>query len=231
MALQCCEKATRQLLRGLREDWLPEEIERLVALLPEIRLVSQGKARVVLNGEEPSLAELIASVQNQVVVSVNRSDNNQIDPGVKVWLLWPEYEHHGPSEFELASLESLLHKGQEPEIKIVASRLHETAHATVTGYDVFSWLLKEGRITSCLSLLDGLAIQQRGVEVFKKQFGTKQFPLWKSTASERPGRQGRLCVPVLCLLGYELVIRWVYLDEEFTFSYVTLCHKEDTTAK
>jgi len=212
-------------------DITPEELDKLGKdenLLRSLRLVLQEKARIIVSEGEPSINELIASLTGKygsLMVSVDRKRNNQIDPGVRAFLVYPELEHDGPLSFNLADVELLLHEMQKPALAVVGKQFVKQKPQTVTGHEVFAWIKQEGRISDCFSLLDGEAIRDLGLEVYKERFGSRRLPLWKSTGSDNPNiALGRLSVPCLCVLGSDLVILWVTLDNEFTFSYTTPCH-------
>ena len=127
------------------------------------------------------------------LVRVDRS----VKPSYPDWfkkLEHPELECSGPTEYNLQTgVEQWLHDEQK--------------HRSVQGNTIYKHLTDTNALASCLNLQDGLAIQQKGIAVFRKLFGGAVF-LCGSVVQDR---YGYLLVPFLCELGDEVVVRWLWL--------------------
>lgn len=133
------------------------------------------------------------------LVRVDRS----VKPSYPDWfkkLEHPELECAGPAEYDLqTAVQQWLASGQESVIK---------------GDRIYAQLKKDNALASCLNLQDGLAIQQKGIAVFRKLFAGKAVFLWGSVLQRR---SGRLSVPCLYESGGKVVVFWRWLD----FSWVS----------
>ena len=131
------------------------------------------------------------------IVRVDRS----IKPSYPDWfknLEHPELECSGPTEYNLQDgVVQWLANGQESVIK---------------GERIYAQLKKENALASCLNLQDGLAIQQKGIAVFRKLFGGKAVFLWGSVARDR---SGDLRVPYLYENSGKVVVLWFWLGNDF----------------
>ena len=129
------------------------------------------------------------------IVRVDRS----VKPSYPDWmkkLMNPELECSGPTEYNLQDgVEQWLHDEQK--------------HREVQGNIIYKHLKDTNALALCLSLQDGLAIQQKGIAVFRKLFAGKAVFLWGSVGQNR---LGRLHVPYLCERGDEVVVSWYWLD-------------------
>ena len=132
------------------------------------------------------------------VVTPDRSVKPQYPVFVKE-VLHPELECEGPVKFHLRSgLTQWLHDKQKGGYTI--------------GNVICEHLKGNGMLASCLNLQDGLAIQAKGIAVFRKLFQGKALPLWKSVV--RFG-DGRLSVPYLCDVDGQVVVNWCWLGVSF----------------
>ena len=132
------------------------------------------------------------------VVKVDRS----VKPIYPDWmekLLHPELETTGSAEFNLADVSLWLHEGQQ------------NGGVTI-GNPIYEHLRDKDMLETCLNLQDGLAIQKKGIAVFRKFFGGKAVFLWKSVVQDRGGG---LSVPDLCEYDGQVVVGWRWLDDSF----------------
>jgi len=148
------------------------------------------------------------------LVRVDRS----VKPSYPNWfstLENPELECSGPTEYNLQDgVEQWLANGQE---------------SVVRGDRVYGQLKKEKALASCLNLQDGLAIQQKGIAVFRKLFAGKAVFLWGSVVN-REGTYS-LHVPYLYGGGGEVVVRWLWLDHLCHSIYPALRFSKPATAE
>ena len=129
------------------------------------------------------------------LVRVDRS----VKPTYPDWfkkLEHPELECSGPTEYNLQTgVEQWLHDQQKC--------------GSVQGNTIHTHLKKDNALTSCLNLQDGLAIQAKGIAVFRKLFGGKAVFLWGSVVRNRGGN---LLVPYLYDIGGKVGLYWNWLD-------------------
>ena len=132
------------------------------------------------------------------LVRVDRS----VKPTYPDWfkkLEHPELECSGPTEYNLQTgVEQWLHDQQKC--------------GSVQGNTIHTHLKKDNALTSCLNLQDGLAIQAKGIAVFRKLFGGKAVFLWGSVVRNRGGN---LLVPYLYEYGDKVVVDWDWLDNNW----------------
>ena len=162
-------------------------------LRDELTLVSQPKPE---SPPEPVL---------DFLVRVDRS----VKPTYPDWfkkLEHPELECSGPTEYNLQTgVEQWLHDQQKC--------------GSVQGNTIHTHLKKDNALASCLNLQDGLAIQAKGIAVFRKLFGGKAVFLWGSVVQYR---HGHLFVPYLCEYGDEVMVYWYWLGYLFDSIYPAL---------
>lgn len=118
------------------------------------------------------------------------------------WINAPEFialEKIGPAEYALPSINLWLHDGQKNG-------------GVTTGNRIYDDLKSNNMLEGCLGLADGLAIQQKGIEVFRKFFGGKAMFLWKSVVQYRVGF---LFVPFLIEFGGLVVVLWHWLGHDW----------------
>ena len=134
------------------------------------------------------------------IVHVDRS----VKPSYPDWmkkLMHPELELAGPAEYDLNTVSQWLHDDQK--------------NGSVQGNTIYKHLQKGDALATCLNLQDGLAIQQKGIAVFRKLFAGKAVFLWGSVVQSR---DGRLLVPYLYEFGDEVVVFWSWLGSSFDSS-------------
>ena len=82
----------------------------------------------------------------------------------------PSSKRRGPPEYDLATVELWLHKGQESARRV--GNLIKKGRG-VTGSLIYEHLLKNNMLVSSLGFADGLEIQKKGILVFRKFFNGK----------------------------------------------------------
>jgi hypothetical protein len=138
------------------------------------------------------------------IVRVDRS----VKPSYPDWfkkLEHPELELTGPAEYDLSQVEQWLHDDQK--------------RGSVVGNTIYKHLQKGDALATCLNLQDGLAIQQKGIAVFRKLFGGKAVFLWGSVVQDR---NGGLNVPCLYERGGGVVVYWDWLVNDWDSSHPAL---------
>ncbi|MEK7539310.1 MAG: hypothetical protein AAB595_01560 [Patescibacteria group bacterium] len=128
------------------------------------------------------------------LVRVDRS----VKPTYPDWfkkLEHPELELAGPAEYDLTKVDQWLHDDQK--------------RGSVVGNTIYKHLQKGDNLATCLNLQDGLAIQQKGIAVFRKLFAGKAVFLWGSVVQDR---NGHLLVPYLYDNGDKVGLVWFWLD-------------------
>ena len=138
------------------------------------------------------------------IVRVDRS----VKPTYPDWMkkvMHPDLELAGPAEYDLSKVDQWLHDDQK--------------RGSVVGNTIYKHLQKGDNLATCLNLQDGLAIQQKGIAVFRKLFAGKAVFLWGSVVRDS---YGRLDVPVLCERGGEVVVDWSWLDYRWYSDYPAL---------
>lgn len=128
------------------------------------------------------------------LVRVDRS----VKPSYPDWMkkvMHPELELAGPAEYNLQDgVEQWLHDDQK--------------RGSVVGNTIYKHLQKGDNLATCLNLQDGLAIQAKGIAVFRKLFAGKAVFLWGSVVRYRDGDLG---VPYLFGHGDEVGLTWCWL--------------------
>ena len=120
-----------------------------------------------------------------------------ICPTYPEWMkevMHPDLELTGPLEFNVAQLEQWLHPDQ--------------VNGLAGGKVIYEHLKKNDMLTSCLGLLDLVAVQQKGLIFFRQYFQSKTVFGWKSVVLNR---YGALLVPCLVELGGEVFLYWRWL--------------------
>ncbi len=128
------------------------------------------------------------------IVKVDRTQKPIYPDWVKK-VMHPEFELSGPAEFDLQKDVSLwLHKNQKTGF--------------VTGNKIYNQLKKDDLLKDCLSLADLIAIQEKGIEVFRSLYNRKTVFGWKSAVEST---DGRLYVPFLVEDDGKFVLYWRWL--------------------
>lgn len=131
------------------------------------------------------------------IVRVDRS----VKPSYPDWMkkvMHPELELAGPAEYDLNTVSQWLHDDQK--------------NGSVQGNTIYKHLQKGDALATCLNLQDGLAIQQKGIAVFRKLFAGKAVFLWGSVVRDR---SGGLFVPCLYGGGGGVVVSWSWLGDSW----------------
>ena len=146
----------------------------------------------------PELASLPHEPVLDFLVRVDRS----VKPSYPDWmkkLEHPELECSGPAEYDLQTgVYEWFHDNQKTGV--------------VSGNTIHKKIQRDNTLGSCLNLQDGLAIQAKGIAVFRKLFAGKAVFLWGSVVQFR---DGRLNVPFLCEHGDGVVVFWSWLGYNF----------------
>ena len=136
------------------------------------------------------------------IVRVDRS----VKPNYPDWMekvMHPELELARPAKYNYNlknEVEQWLHDNQK--------------RGSVVGNTIYKHLQKGDALVTCLNLQDGLAIQQKGVAVFRKLFAGKAVFLWGSVVQNR---DGSLRVPSLFDYGDEVGLDWHRLGSSWGF--------------
>lgn len=138
-----------------------------------------------------------ASKAGSSIVRIDRS----IRPAYPDWMkdvLHPELEATGPTEFDLATLDSYLFGKQQ-------------TGGVETGNRIYKHLKSENLLGSCLNLQDARAIQEMDIEAFRMHIKGKAVFFWKSVVR---GRGSTLSVPYLCERGGQVRLLWLWLGHD-----------------
>lgn len=133
------------------------------------------------------------------IIRVNRSVKSAYPDWMKK-VMHPDLETTGPAEYDLATVQLWLHEGQQ-------------GGNWAKGQRIYDHLKSNNMLEGCLGLADGLAIQQKGIEVFRKFFAGKAVFLWKSVVRDRGGD---LHVPFLLGHGGGVVVDWNWLGVDWS---------------
>lgn len=163
------------------------------------KLGGVGGAKRLLAGElllvEALKFELPPEPVRGFIIRVDRS----VKPSYPDWfkkLEHPELECSGPTEYDLqTAVQQWLHDDQK--------------RGSVQGNTIYKHLQKGDALATYLNLQDGLAIQAKGIAVFRKIFGRKVVFFWGSVVQSQ---DGNLHVPYLYEDGDEVVVNWYWLD-------------------
>lgn len=177
------------------------------AAMDEIRRalgVSEEEFHVLGTPEgRPHLERMIAglkvpAVESDTIIRVDRS----IRPVYPSWVkqvMHLELENTGPAEYDLFQLELWLHEDQKNGGRIEGHKLYE-------------YLKNNKMLESCLSLRDGEEIQKKGLTTFRKFFGGKAIPLWKSVVQRV---DGSVSVPCLVEDDERVAVFWLWLVDDW----------------
>lgn len=121
-----------------------------------------------------------------------------VKPAYPSWsdkVMHPELECAGPAEFNLQ--------------RDVEQWLHPDQPSVVKGDVIYKALKRDNALADQLGLADLLAIQAKGIAVFRKLYAGKAVFGWKSVVRDRGDR----CLFVPCLFehGGGVVLRWLWL--------------------
>jgi len=128
--------------------------------------------------------------------------DRSVKPTYPNWMkkvMHPELEGTGPAEYNLETqVEEWLHDDQKSEV--------------IHGQVIYDYLKKRDMLADQLGLADLLAIQAKGIKVFRnlfKSFKSKAVFGWRSVVEVR---NGHLDVPCLYEDGDWVVLSWRWLD-------------------
>jgi hypothetical protein len=153
------------------------------------------RGELVVSEREPKGKRSPKAKKLDTIIRVDRS----VRPAYPDWskvVMNPELENTGPAEYDLAKIEQWLHDGQKGE-------------RYMRGQAIYDHLKSNNLLDSCLGLTDGIAIQQKGIEVFRRFFSGKAVFLWRSVVRND---LGSLSVPCLYEDDGEVKLRWYWLD-------------------
>lgn len=184
---------------------VPNQVGKMLGQLVEhqthFMVMSTADREWVIRNPQAAIGLFAEEVKNRNLVKppldfIIRVDRS-FKPSYPDWmkeLVNPELEFAGPTEYDLSQVELWIHKKQR--------------QGSVEGRIIYEHLWKGGAIASCLNRQDGLAIQQKGIAVFRKFFGGKKIFLWGSVAR---GLDGLLNVPYLHDGGDWVVMDWTWV--------------------
>ena len=134
------------------------------------------------------------------VIHVDR----KVKPTYPDWakkLKHPEWECSGPIEYNLKN---------EVEQWFFEMQKYQSVH----GSRIYTHLKDSSTLVWCLNLQDGLAIQKKGLAMFRKLFEWKELFLWGSIVENH---DGKLLVPYLYDFHEEVTMDWHCLDGYWDF--------------
>lgn len=149
--------------------------------------------------------------QGELVLDFTVHVDRSIKPSYPDWmreLMYPELELAGPALYNLKDgVERRVYDDQSDDCAL--------------GSTIYKRLQKSRSLATCLNLQDGIAIQAKGIAVFRKLFAHKRVFLWGSVVEHS---DGRLLVPFLYENGDEVgldwrcsVCYWYYNDPALSF--------------
>jgi hypothetical protein len=125
-----------------------------------------------------------------LIIRVDRSIRPMY-PDWKSRVMHPELELTGPAEYDF----------NEIGLRILDKKNRED----LSGLAIYTRLKKENALANCLGLGDLLAIQEKGIDVFRKHFARKAVFGFKSVVSDK---EGYFCVPYLVQDSGMVVLSW-----------------------
>ena len=175
---------------------LGDALERAGFTQEDVTALGQNGGGVL----DQALAEIRRDGLN-FTVRVDRSTK----PAYPNWVgevLHTELERTGPAEYDLLTrVEDWLHDDQRT--------------GAVPGTTIYDCLKTDNALADQLGLADLLAIQAKGIAVFRKLFAGKVVFGWKSVVR---GHDGDLDVPFLYEHDDEVVLSWYWLDRGWSSS-------------
>ncbi len=179
-----------ELSKKLLVDWAIEP-KKLLHLLQNIR---KDDWLGLLEGTHEIKLKEVSEPVLDFTVQVDRNVR-PIYPGWVKEVKYPDLELSGTHSYYLDSLGLWLHEKQKIE--------------DVTGNIIYEELEKTNALGDCLNLQDLLAIQEKGIKVFRALFKGKAVFAWKSVVLIQ---NGYLSVPYLIEREGEVVLGWFWLD-------------------
>jgi hypothetical protein len=127
-------------------------------------------------------------------VHVDRS----VPPAYPHWkkrLMHPEWELLGPTQYDLRNLWPFYHDAQR--------------HGMIQSDEMYSYLKYSEILANCIGLADLMAIQAKGLPLYRKLYRGKVALGWKSVSQDSDDYSIR--VPTLYELDGELLLGWVWV--------------------
>jgi hypothetical protein len=189
-----------ELAKKLLVDWGVDP-KQLLHLLHNI---SKEEFVGLINKTHEIKAKPVIEPALVFIVRVDRT----VRPTYPKWmdkLIHSDLELTGPAEYYLNTLGLWLHNDQKNGI--------------VTGNTIYAQLKKDNAIADCLGLADLLAIQAKGIDVFRKLYLGKAVFGWKSVVQDQ---DGVLNVPYLVEFSGKVVLYWFWLDNRWNSNDPTL---------
>lgn len=157
-----------------------------------------------------------------LVIAVNRSVRPVYPPLIKR-IMVPELESTGPDRFDVSVDLTVLTCAARPGYKLVVAQ------------DVAHYLIQQRMLPACLGIHDGIAIQNKGIEVFraiKNILQLDEIHLWRSigadgTGSVEPGMVFGLpsgYLPTVLERDNAVVIEWRKFSECKWFKYLDIVY-------
>ncbi|OGF76479.1 hypothetical protein A2926_00740 [Candidatus Giovannonibacteria bacterium RIFCSPLOWO2_01_FULL_44_40] len=161
-----------------------------------VREALEGRAEICRIERLAAVGDVVPAPEASpdFIIRVDRS----VKPSYPDWMkkvMHPKLELTGPAEYNLNAVELWLHNDQKT--------------GAVRGHTIYKHLQKDNALADCLGLADLLAIQAKGIAVFRKLYASKAVFGWKSVVRHR---HGNLFVPCLCGRGDGVVLHWRWLD-------------------
>ena len=175
-------------------------VEQIEFYENNLKLISQAITRgFIIESAVPTVEPSL-----DFIIKVDRS-KKPVYPDWVEKVIHPKFETSGPAKYDLSQVEQWLHDDQKS--------------GSVVGNTIYKHLQKGDALATCLNLQDGLAIQAKGITVFRKLFTGKMVFLWGSVVQDR---DGRLDVPCLYEDGDEVVVDWRWLGSSWDSCYPAL---------
>lgn len=162
------------------------------SLLKHLRMVLDGAAVINLIERPKPTPELTLDFTIRVDRSVRLAYPDWVGK-----VMHPDLECTGPAEYNLeTAVEEWRHENQKTGV--------------VRGQVIYDHLKAGNELANQLGLVDLLAIQAKGIKVFRALYKGKAVFGWKSVARRR-GIRGGLGAPYLCGSDGRVVLYWVWL--------------------
>lgn len=184
----------------------PGDLNALVKnLMKAMSITDPNEAVRRVNSGEWALTQVAPSVITELLPEPVLDFIVRVDRSVKLtypdWVnkvMHPELELAGPAEYDLSKVDQWLHDDQK--------------RGSVVGNTIYKHLQKGDALATCLNLQDGLAIQAKGITVFRKLFAGKAVFLWSSIVRSS---YGSLSVPYLIEFEGKVVLYWYWTDRDW----------------
>lgn len=118
-------------------------------------------------------------------------------------VMHPELQELGPAEYSVECL--------RPD--------KETG--SMTGHMIYEGLVANDQLSTCLGLVDLLAIQAKGIDFYRKHFKGEVVPGWKSVVMNQ---NSSLHMPYLCAAQHKVALGWFWLQCDYNKGPVIRLH-------